>query len=485
MGFEPVGLESAVSNALDAVYEMVDSRRRWGFGIGEFGADEPGADEPGADEPRAGASRGGSVGLGRWLVENRECLDRGEAEWLERLAAFDREQLWALDGANSCSSWLMWRARMARSTSFERLRVAHEVFRRPIIADAFRAGVLSYSAVRIISRMDSPSADVDRALVELASTPDSSLADIERVVRAYGLYASQERLPADRARAKRGVQICRGENGSARIVITLSDLEVEEFAAALQAFIDLRYRTDQPVDESPRGDSANGSQGEDPVDESPRGDCQPPAEMAAFNDVSSAEAPMEQASRSARTADAFMDMVAAALRSADGGGAAGDDRYVVHLVTRIDSAVTSFLDGKPIDPEEATVVACDTATVAHGVGANGEPLALGRRSRAWSTARRRAIRLRDGGHCRFPGCTHTFVDIHHIQPWEHGGPTDVVNGCLQCRRHHRMIHAGYRLEGEADNELCFFRPDSTFLGSTYPSRLLSATADLVKVAADG
>ena len=243
MGFEPVGLESAVSSALDAVYEMVEARGRWGFGIREFGTDEPGADEPGA-----GASRGGSVGLGRWLVENRECLDRGEAEWLERLAAFDREQLWALDGANSCSSWLMWRARMARSTSFERLRVAHEVFRRPIIADAFRAGVLSYSAVRIISRMDSPSADVDRALVELASTPDSSLADIERVVRAYGLYASQERLPADRARAKRGVQICRGENGSARIVITLSDLEVEEFAAALQAFIDLRYRTDQPVE---------------------------------------------------------------------------------------------------------------------------------------------------------------------------------------------------------------------------------------------
>ena len=480
MGFEPVGLESAVSSALDAVYEMVEARGRWGFGIGEFGTDEPGTDEPGG-----GASGGGCVGLGRWLVENRECLDRGEAEWLERLAEFDREQLWALDGAHSCSSWLMWRARMARSTSFERLRVAHEVFRRPIIADAFRAGVLSYSAVRIISRMDSPSADVDRALVELASTPDSSLADIERVVRAYGLYASQERLPADRAQAKRGVRICRGENGSARIVITLSDLEVEEFAAALQAFIDLRYRTDQPVDESPRGDSANGSQGEDPVDESPRGDCQPPAEMAAFNDVSSAEAPMEQASRSARTADAFMDMVAAALRSADGGGAAGDDRYVVHLVTRIDSAVTSFLDGKPIDPEEATVVACDTATVAHGVGANGEPLALGRRSRAWSTAERRAIRLRDGGHCRFPGCTHTFVDIHHIQPWEHGGPTDVVNGCLQCRRHHRMIHAGYRLEGEADNELCFFRPDSTFLGSTYPSRLLSATADLVKVAADG
>ena len=82
------------------------------------------------------------------------------------------------------------------------------------------------------------------------------------------------------AQAKRGVRICRGENGWGRIVITLSDLEVEEFASALQAFIDLRYRPGRPVDESPGGDfadgSADGSAGGDPVDESTRRDCQPP-----------------------------------------------------------------------------------------------------------------------------------------------------------------------------------------------------------------
>ena len=53
------------------------------------------------------------------------------------------------------------------------------------------------------------------------------------------------------AQAKRGVRICRGENGWGSIVITLSDLEVEEFASALRAFIDLRYRPGRPVDESP------------------------------------------------------------------------------------------------------------------------------------------------------------------------------------------------------------------------------------------
>ena len=45
--------------------------------------------------------------LGGWLVEQRFALDRAEARWLERLAEFDREGLWALDGQLSCINWLM------------------------------------------------------------------------------------------------------------------------------------------------------------------------------------------------------------------------------------------------------------------------------------------------------------------------------------------------------------------------------------------
>jgi hypothetical protein len=94
--------------------------------------------------------------LACWIVEHRGCLDRAEANWLERLVEFDRSGEWALDGQLCCGSWLAWRAGMARSTAFEKLRVAHSLARRPIIAEAFKDGTLSYSAVRAITRMDDP-----------------------------------------------------------------------------------------------------------------------------------------------------------------------------------------------------------------------------------------------------------------------------------------------------------------------------------------
>ena len=70
-------------------------------------------------------------------------------------------------------------------------------------------------------------------------------------------------------------------------------------------------------------------------------------------------------------------------------------------------------------------VGYDSRTVAHSVG---------RRRPTVSAAPVRtsfdAIRRRHTSAAKFPGCAHTFVDIHHVKPWEHGGPTDVVNGCL-------------------------------------------------------
>ncbi|HET6875012.1 MAG TPA: DUF222 domain-containing protein [Acidimicrobiales bacterium] len=252
---------------------------------------------------------------GQWLVEHRVGLDRGEAEWLRRLAEFDREGLWALDGHFCCATWLVWRTNMKRSTAFEKLRVAHELHRRPIVGDAFARGAISYSAVRAITRMERPDAAVDEAMVALASSGTASILDVERAVRSYGLYADQDRPPADDAKWARDVKI----------------------------------------------------------------------------------------------------------------------------------------------------------PVAHTVSSEGEPLHLGRKTREWSTAQRRAIAVRDRGHCRFPGCGFTHYDIHHMRPWEAGGPTDIDNGFSQCRRHHRMLHAGYQVEGDPNGELAFYRPDGTYIGSTHPA----------------
>ncbi|MGH9094889.1 MAG: HNH endonuclease, partial [Acidimicrobiales bacterium] len=51
--------------------------------------------------------------------------------------------------------------------------------------------------------------------------------------------------------------------------------------------------------------------------------------------------------------------------------------------------------------------------------------------------------VRDGGHCRFPGCQRTIADLHHQHHWNHGGPTDLDNAFLACPHHHTLLHHGY------------------------------------------
>jgi hypothetical protein len=66
------------------------------------------------------------------------------------------------------------------------------------------------------------------------------------------------------------------------------------------------------------------------------------------------------------------------------------------------------------------------------------------------------------------GCQFSHFDIHHLHFWEHGGSTDIDNGGCQCSRH-RMLHHGYRVEGNPNGELRFYRPDGTYLGSSHPA----------------
>ncbi|HZP29770.1 MAG TPA: HNH endonuclease signature motif containing protein [Acidimicrobiia bacterium] len=70
---------------------------------------------------------------------------------------------------------------------------------------------------------------------------------------------------------------------------------------------------------------------------------------------------------------------------------------------------------------------------------DSELLDLGRRSRLIT----RALIRRDR-HCSFPGCDRQprYCDAHHLVPWQHGGPTDLDNLVLLCRRHHTLCHEG-------------------------------------------
>ena len=143
------------------------------------------------------------VELGEWLVARLDESDAALVGWLDELAAFDTAQGWAADGQVSCVDWLMWRARMSRSTAYERLQVARAFQARPALREAFGTGRISYSAVRVIARLDDPDPEVDVAFIELAAS--SPVRDVERMVAIYARHADQER-PVDDKNLPRGIR---------------------------------------------------------------------------------------------------------------------------------------------------------------------------------------------------------------------------------------------------------------------------------------
>ena len=60
---------------------------------------------------------------------------------------------------------------------------------------------------------------------------------------------------------------------------------------------------------------------------------------------------------------------------------------------------------------------------------------------------------------------------HHVVAWLNGGLTNLANGCLLCRYHHRQVHeGGWRIEQldplkGAGAQLVFHGPDNQRLTS--------------------
>ena len=124
-----------------------------------------------------------------------------------------------------------------------------------------------------------------------------------------------------------------------------------------------------------------------------------------------------------------------------------------------ESSGASFEHGGNVAVETARRLGCDGALVGVVKGDKGEPLAVGRRTRAVPPAIRRALRVRDGG-CRFPGCDRSrYTHAHHIRHWADGGETSLDNLVTLCSRHHRLVHEGGYGVRVKEGEIRFTRPD--------------------------
>ncbi len=121
----------------------------------------------------------------------------------------------------------------------------------------------------------------------------------------------------------------------------------------------------------------------------------------------------------------------------------GDDGTQVSAESS--AAAVGLLERAEVPVLRATArrLACDAAVVEMAGDADGNPLDVGRRTRKVPPALLRALRRRDEGRCRFPGCSHSrWLHAHHIEHWADGGATRLGNLVLLCSFHHALVHEG-------------------------------------------
>lgn len=374
--------------------------------------------------------------LAEELIDGRRRLDIGESEWLALLSDFDRQELWSLDGFFTAAGWLAEKCRMARSTAYEKLRMSEELRRRPVVAEAFGAGELSYSHVRLMARISDPVGDTDRILVDIAR--DKSVRELERAIRYYQLIEEQERPPPRDRIAEKGAFVREVAPGMDQLCLSLPKEEMAEIKSVISAFIDR---------------SASGS------------------------DTDAAH----RAKWDLRRAEALQEIGRAALGAA-GARASGTDRYMAHVVINVedlfsdDPGVSRLIDGTPISADAARKMACESTVVAHLVRNGFEELCLGKKTATFSAAQKRAMKRRDQHRCRIPGCDNTMVDCHHVHWASRGGASDISNGICCCDRHHTMIHKGdLMVHGDGNTTIVVRRRDGTLIGFSDPPAALPRT----------
>jgi hypothetical protein len=156
--------------------------------------------------------------------------------------------------------------------------------------------------------------------------------------------------------------------------------------------------------------------------------------------------------RDPRTAEQYAsDVLVELLRlghAADPQLLGGDEPPAVRvLVTRDDLAARhgiAQIEGQtaPVSIATAERLACGSGLQVIEFDPAGRPLDVGRASRLFTRKQRRALRARDGG-CMFPGCERppSWTEAHHIRHWvrDRGG-SDIDDGILLCRHHHRLVH---------------------------------------------
>jgi len=391
-------------------------------------------------------------------------INAAEYRFLELLAEFDRAEGYAQHGLASTAHWLNWQCGVGAVAARERVRVARALDELPAISAAFRAGQISYSKVRAMTRVATAANETILLNVALNGTAHH----VETLVRRYRrARRAEDAARSDALHRDRYLQIFYDDDGALTIHAKLPP----EVGALVKRAIEATLAS---LEEQTHA-------GQVPNEIQTRSNVSAETIAETSTDVPARERLADPIA--ARRADALVAIAQHALgcHGLERGSVA--DRYQV--VVHIDQAVLAdtdrsaterperceLEDGPRLAIDTARRLGCDAALIGIVEDRDGNPLDVGRRTRAITPALKRALASRDGG-CRFPGCTHSrFTEGHHITHWADGGETKLGNLITLCHFHHRLVHeGGFGLRATDDGIFVFTRPNGTRIAAVGTAR---------------
>jgi len=353
-----------------------------------------------------------SRALGDEITELYGYITAATYELLVRIREFDADDLWQVGGVCSCAHWLNWKCGIGMNAAREKVRVARALADLPKISAAFRAGEISYSKVRAMTRVAHPGNE--DFLLQIAT--HGTAHHVETLVRGYR-----------RAKRLNDAELAEKQHEHRSFCWQWDDDGSLTFKGRLPGEVGamLLNALDKAVDRVRRDDL-------DEKDDVTAETWLPIEVQRADALAGMAESYLANGPASSSSADRYQVMVHVTAETL-----AGD----VTAETR-DGEVSHLEHGPHVTAETSRRLCCDASITRMVEDGKGEPLSIGRKSRVIPPAMRRALRARDR-QCRFPGCTHRhFIDGHHIRHWADGGETGLDNLVQLCRHHHRLVHEG-------------------------------------------
>ncbi len=393
--------------------------------------------------------------LSQQLIDLLREKSRLEAQIARRVSRADHRGVALGDGAATLAAWLRAHAGLGEGEAHSLVRCASSLEAMPATADAFEAGEIGTTKMRLLTAArapgyEAPLAEVETALVEVARV--GTMRDLRCALSYWRSHLDGDggNEAAERLYQRRGLWASHTLDGNVAVRGDLEPEGGELLIAALAAYTQTPAADDSRSPAQRRADALTDLCRLALDGRLPGGSTRP--HLSVIID-----------------ADTF---AAAAARSAS--AAAHTDAPPARSLRRLDLDLGGICELEyhgPMVPAAAVRLACDAALTRVVLGPDGTLIDVGRTTRTAPSGLRRALAARDRG-CRFPGCDRplAWCHLHHVVHWLRGGDTAHHNLVHLCGHHHHLVHEGGWTATFDGTILVIYRPDGTPLtGPASPS----------------